>query len=82
MVHTAAMSRWRTLVLTTLALAAVAGNVQLRQAALRETSIDAATFAAIRITGGALRAEPLTPRAIPVSIALPGGLALVVPRQR
>jgi len=48
------MSPWRTVVLTTLALAAFAGNSLLCRAALRDTPIDAASFTAIRIASGAI----------------------------
>jgi len=48
------MSRWRTAVLTALAMAAFAGNSLLCRAALRDTSIDAATFTAFRIASGAV----------------------------
>jgi len=48
------MSAWRTATLTMLALAAFAGNSLLCRAALRDTSIDAASFTAIRIASGAL----------------------------
>jgi len=48
------MSPWRTAALTALALAAFAGNSLLCRAALRDTTIDAATFTTIRIASGAL----------------------------
>jgi drug/metabolite transporter (DMT)-like permease len=44
----------RTLLLTTLAMAAFAGNSLLCRAALRQTAIDPVTFTAARITAGAL----------------------------
>ena len=48
------MSTARTLVLTTLALAAFAGNSLLCRLALRHTAIDAASFTTIRLVSGAL----------------------------
>lgn len=49
-----ALSPWRTALLTALALAAFAGNSLLCRAAVRDTSIDAASFTAIRLASGAL----------------------------
>lgn len=48
------MSRLRTLLLTTVAMTAFAGNSLLCRAALRDTDIDAATFTSIRLVSGAL----------------------------
>lgn len=48
------MSLARTLVLTTLAMIAFAGNSLLCRAALKHTAIDAASFTAIRLISGAL----------------------------
>ena len=48
------MSRLRLLALTVLALLAFAGNSLLCRAALRQTSVDPATFTAVRIASGAL----------------------------
>jgi drug/metabolite transporter (DMT)-like permease len=48
------MTRWHTLGLTTLAMAAFAGNSLLCRLALRHTGIDASTFTAIRLISGAL----------------------------
>lgn len=44
----------RTLLLTTLAMTAFAGNSLLCRAALRDTDIDAATFTSVRLVSGAL----------------------------
>jgi len=49
-----ALSRSRSIVLTTLALLAFAGNSLLCRAALRDTDIDAASFTAVRLIAGAL----------------------------
>ncbi len=48
------MSRLRTLLLTTVAMTAFAGNSLLCRAALRDTDIDAATFTSVRLVSGAL----------------------------
>lgn len=48
------MSRLRTLLLTTIAMIAFAGNSLLCRAALRDTDIDAATFTSVRLVSGAL----------------------------
>lgn len=48
------MSRLRTLLLTTVAMTAFAGNSLLCRAALRDTEIDAATFTSVRLVSGAL----------------------------
>ena len=48
------MSRLQTLLLTTLAMLAFAGNSLLCRVALRETAIDAASFTSIRLLSGAL----------------------------
>lgn len=49
-----AASRWRILVLTSLAMLAFAANSLLCRLALRDASIDAATFTSIRLLAGAL----------------------------
>ncbi len=51
---TPSLTPLRTAMLTTLALAAFAGNSLLCRAALRDTAIDAASFTAIRLGSGAL----------------------------
>lgn len=48
------MSPLRTLLLTTVAMTAFAGNSLLCRAALRDTDIDAATFTSVRLVSGAL----------------------------
>ena len=48
------MSQLRTLLLTTVAMTAFAGNSLLCRAALRDTEIDAATFTSVRLVSGAL----------------------------
>ncbi len=48
------MSQLRTLLLTTVAMTAFAGNSLLCRAALRDTDIDAATFTSVRLVAGAL----------------------------
>lgn len=48
------MSPIRTLLLTTVAMTAFAGNSLLCRAALRDTDIDAATFTSVRLVSGAL----------------------------
>jgi len=48
------LSRLRTLLLTTVAMTAFAGNSLLCRAALRDTDIDAATFTSVRLVSGAL----------------------------
>ncbi len=48
------MSRTRILVLTTLAMLAFAGNSLLCRVALKDTSIDAATFTSVRLISGAI----------------------------
>ncbi|NMT62384.1 DMT family transporter [Marinobacter orientalis] len=48
------MSRLRTLLLTSAAMTAFAGNSLLCRAALRDTDIDAATFTSVRLVSGAL----------------------------
>lgn len=48
------MSSVRTLLLTTVAMIAFAGNSLLCRAALRDTDIDAATFTSVRLVSGAL----------------------------
>lgn len=48
------MIRLRTLLLTTVAMIAFAGNSLLCRAALRDTDIDAATFTSVRLVAGAL----------------------------
>lgn len=48
------MSRLRTVLLTTIAMTAFAGNSLLCRAALRDTDIDAATFTSVRLVSGAL----------------------------
>ena len=48
------MTRTTTAVLTTLAMLAFAGNSLLCRLALKETSIDAASFTALRLLSGAM----------------------------
>jgi len=48
------LSQLRTLLLTTVAMTAFAGNSLLCRAALRDTEIDAATFTSVRLVSGAL----------------------------
>lgn len=48
------MTHLRTLLLTTVAMTAFAGNSLLCRAALRDTDIDAATFTSVRLVSGAL----------------------------
>jgi len=48
------VSQLRTLLLTTVAMTAFAGNSLLCRAALRDTDIDAATFTSVRLVAGAL----------------------------
>src|SRR5450759_4450850 len=52
--QTTAMSRARIIVLTSLAMLAFAGNSLLCRIALKQTSIDAASFTTIRILSGAI----------------------------
>lgn len=69
------MSRARTLVLTTLAMIAFAGNSLLCWAALKHTAIDAASFTAIRSISGA---DPLAGRKVASCPCRPGQLAVGV----